>query len=77
MAAGGAGDRPDTDELTGRRVNTSLQDTATITAAAEEAEGEEGEEDVIMKAVLLQLIDATASASNLTFLIITEAAATP
>ncbi|KMW68837.1 hypothetical protein BDDG_13064 [Blastomyces dermatitidis ATCC 18188] len=74
MAAGGAGDRPDTDKLTDRRDDTSLQGTATTTAAAKEA-GEEG--DVTMGAVLPQLIDTTASAFNLAFLAATEAAAAP
>ncbi|OAT14494.1 hypothetical protein BDBG_18056 [Blastomyces gilchristii SLH14081] len=53
------------DALTGRRDNISLQDTATITAAAREAE-----EDVAMKAVLSQLIDT--AAFNLAFLTVTE-----
>ncbi|OAT08114.1 hypothetical protein BDBG_04105 [Blastomyces gilchristii SLH14081] len=51
-----AGEEPDTDEPTGRRDNISLQGTVTTTAAAREA-GEEGEEDVAMRAVLLQLIN--------------------
>ncbi|EQL28411.1 hypothetical protein BDFG_08858 [Blastomyces dermatitidis ATCC 26199] len=61
-------------ELTSRRDDISLQDTATITAAAKEA-GEEG--DVTMKAVLLQLIDITVFTFNLAFLMVTEAAAAP
>ncbi|KMW69303.1 hypothetical protein BDDG_13458 [Blastomyces dermatitidis ATCC 18188] len=60
------------DKLTSRRDDTSLQDTATITTAAKEA-GEE--EDVIMRAVLLQLIDTAVSAFNLAFLAVMEAAA--
>ncbi|EEQ83467.2 uncharacterized protein BDCG_00272 [Blastomyces dermatitidis ER-3] len=71
---GGAGDRPDTDELTGRRDDTSLQGTATTAAATKEAGGGGG---VAMGAVLPQLIDAAASASNLAFLAATEAAAAP
>ncbi|KMW66879.1 hypothetical protein BDDG_11769 [Blastomyces dermatitidis ATCC 18188] len=53
-----------------RRDNTSLQGTATSTVAAREAG-----EDVMMRAVLLQLIDVTAF--NLAFLTVTEAAAAP
>ncbi|EGE79351.2 hypothetical protein BDDG_02290 [Blastomyces dermatitidis ATCC 18188] len=70
MAAGRAGDRPDADTLTGRRDDTSLQGTATSTVAAREAE-----EDVTMKAVLLQLIDT--AAFNLAFLTVTKAATAP
>ncbi|KMW67805.1 hypothetical protein BDDG_12338 [Blastomyces dermatitidis ATCC 18188] len=56
---------PDTDALTGRRDNISLQSTATFTTAVREVE-----EDVAMKAVLLRLIDT--AAFNLAFLMITE-----
>ncbi|OAT07321.1 hypothetical protein BDBG_16816 [Blastomyces gilchristii SLH14081] len=42
----------DMNELTGRRDDTSLQGTVTTTAAAREA-GEEGEEDVTMRVMLL------------------------
>ncbi|EQL37678.1 hypothetical protein BDFG_01240, partial [Blastomyces dermatitidis ATCC 26199] len=67
------GDKTDTDELntdalTGRRDDTSLQGTATTAAAAREAG-----EDVAMKAVLLQLIDTVTF--NLAFLTVTETAA--
>ncbi|EQL27924.1 hypothetical protein BDFG_09272 [Blastomyces dermatitidis ATCC 26199] len=66
-----AGDELDTDKLTDRRDDISLQGTVTTTAAAKEAgEGE----DVIMKAVLSWLINA--AAFNLAFLTVTEAAAT-
>ncbi|EQL29624.1 hypothetical protein BDFG_07798, partial [Blastomyces dermatitidis ATCC 26199] len=65
-------DESDTDELTDRRDDTSLQGMMTITTAVKEAgEGE----DVIMRAVLSWLIDITVSAFNLAFLMITEAAA--
>ncbi|KMW68319.1 hypothetical protein BDDG_12731 [Blastomyces dermatitidis ATCC 18188] len=60
-------------KLTGRRDNISLQGTVTIITAAREV-GEE-EEDVEMRAVLLQLSDTAVSAFNLTFLTVTEAAA--
>ncbi|OAT05246.1 hypothetical protein BDBG_16452 [Blastomyces gilchristii SLH14081] len=60
----------DTDEPTGRRDDTSLQGTGTTTTAAREAG-----EDVAMRAVLLQLIDAVISIFNLAFLAVTEAAA--
>ncbi|EQL31024.1 hypothetical protein BDFG_06652, partial [Blastomyces dermatitidis ATCC 26199] len=63
--------RSDTDKLISRRDDTSLQDTVTITTAVKEAE----EEGVTMRAVLSQLIDITASAFNLAFLTVTEAAA--
>ncbi|EGE86677.2 hypothetical protein BDDG_09625 [Blastomyces dermatitidis ATCC 18188] len=73
MAAEGVRDRSDTDKLTGRRNNTSLQDMTTIITVIKEA-GEE--EDVIMKAVLSQLIDTAASAFNLAFLAAMKAATT-
>ncbi|KMW67887.1 hypothetical protein BDDG_12412, partial [Blastomyces dermatitidis ATCC 18188] len=59
------------DELISRRDNTSLQGMATITAAARDIE----EEDVIMRAVLLQLIDTAVFIFNLAFLTVMEAAA--
>ncbi|OAS99633.1 uncharacterized protein BDCG_16235 [Blastomyces dermatitidis ER-3] len=62
-----------TDELTDRRDDTSLQGTVTTVTAVKEA-GEE--EDVIMKAMLLQLIDTAVSAFNLAFLTVMKAAAT-
>ncbi|OAT01263.1 uncharacterized protein BDCG_17009 [Blastomyces dermatitidis ER-3] len=65
-----AGDEPDTDELTGRRDDTSLQGTVTITAAAKEAG-----EDVTMRVILSQLIDITAFTFNLAFLVVMKAAA--
>ncbi|KMW69297.1 hypothetical protein BDDG_13452, partial [Blastomyces dermatitidis ATCC 18188] len=71
-AAEEAENRMNTDELISRRDDTSLQGTVTTVTAAKEA-GEE--EDVVMRAVLLQLIDA--AAFNLAFLTVTEAAATP
>ncbi|KMW68792.1 hypothetical protein BDDG_13034 [Blastomyces dermatitidis ATCC 18188] len=69
-----AENRLNMNELTGRRDDTSLQGTVTITAAAKKAEEEE---DVIMRAVILQLIDTTVSAFNLAFLMGMEAAAAP
>ncbi|OAT02339.1 uncharacterized protein BDCG_17491 [Blastomyces dermatitidis ER-3] len=63
----------DADEPAGRRDDISLQDMTTTAAAARDA-GEEG--DVAMKVMLSQLIDITASAFNLAFLTVTEAAAT-
>ncbi|EQL34550.1 hypothetical protein BDFG_03689, partial [Blastomyces dermatitidis ATCC 26199] len=68
-----AGNEPDTDELTGRRDDISLQGTVTTAAAVKEA-GEE--EDVTMRAVLSQLIDITVFTFNLAFLTVTEATAT-
>ncbi|EGE82332.2 hypothetical protein BDDG_05276 [Blastomyces dermatitidis ATCC 18188] len=68
-----AEDRSDADISAGRRNDTSLHSTATITAAARDAEEKE---DVAMRAVLSQLID-TASAFNLAFFAATEAAAAP
>ncbi|EEQ85074.1 uncharacterized protein BDCG_08343 [Blastomyces dermatitidis ER-3] len=65
------------DTSAGRRNNTSLQDTVTITAAVREAEEEEEEENVIMRVMLLQLIDVTVSVFNLTFLTVMKTAATP
>ncbi|EQL36331.1 hypothetical protein BDFG_02069 [Blastomyces dermatitidis ATCC 26199] len=74
MAVRGVRDESDMDELTGRRDNTSLQGMVTTTIAAKKAGEEEG---MTMKAVLLWLIDITASAFNLAFLTVTEAAAAP
>ncbi|EQL34542.1 hypothetical protein BDFG_03684 [Blastomyces dermatitidis ATCC 26199] len=71
-AAGEAGDRLNTDKLTGRRDNTSLQGTVTIITAAKEA-GEEG--DVTMRVMLPQLIDT--AVFNLTFLTVMKATAAP
>ncbi|OAS99974.1 uncharacterized protein BDCG_16405 [Blastomyces dermatitidis ER-3] len=65
-------DRLNTDELTSRRDNTSLQGTVTTATAAKEVEEEE---DVIMRAVLSQLIDTAVFTFNLTFLTVTEATA--
>ncbi|OAT00063.1 uncharacterized protein BDCG_16444 [Blastomyces dermatitidis ER-3] len=63
-----AENRPDTDVSASRRNNISLQDTATTTMAAREAE-----EDVTMKVILLWLINT--AAFNLAFLTVTETAA--
>ncbi|KMW66913.1 hypothetical protein BDDG_11788 [Blastomyces dermatitidis ATCC 18188] len=71
-AAGGVRDGMDTDKLTDRRDNISLQGAVTTTAAAKEVEEEE---DVTMRAVLLQLIDTAVSTFNLAFLTVMEAAA--
>ncbi|KMW68510.1 hypothetical protein BDDG_12861 [Blastomyces dermatitidis ATCC 18188] len=71
-AVKGAENEPDTDKSTGRRDDTSLQGMVTTITAVKEV-GEE--EDVTMRAVLLQLIDTTVSAFNLAFLTVTEAAA--
>ncbi|KMW69024.1 hypothetical protein BDDG_13210 [Blastomyces dermatitidis ATCC 18188] len=73
MAVRRAGEELDTDELTSRRDNTSLQGTATTATAVREVEEEE--EDVIIRAVLLQLSDTAVSAFNLAFLAVTETAA--
>ncbi|EQL32538.1 hypothetical protein BDFG_05276 [Blastomyces dermatitidis ATCC 26199] len=62
MAAEGAEKELNMNKLTGRRDNTSLQGTVTTAAAVREAG--EGEEDVKMRAVFLQLSDATVSAFN-------------
>ncbi|EQL33179.1 hypothetical protein BDFG_04778 [Blastomyces dermatitidis ATCC 26199] len=62
-----------TDKSADRRNNTSLQDAATTAAAVRDAEEEE---DVIIRAVLSQLIDITVSAFNLAFLTVMKAAAT-
>ncbi|EGE85684.1 hypothetical protein BDDG_08629, partial [Blastomyces dermatitidis ATCC 18188] len=59
-----------TDTSASRRDDISLQGTVTITTAAREAG-----EDVTIRAVLLQLIDTAVFTFNLTFLIVTEAAA--
>ncbi|EEQ84322.1 uncharacterized protein BDCG_01127 [Blastomyces dermatitidis ER-3] len=64
----GAGDESDTDELTGRRDDISLQGMATTITAAREVE-----EDVTMRAVLPRLI--TAATFNLAFLTVMKAAA--
>ncbi|OAT02608.1 uncharacterized protein BDCG_17675 [Blastomyces dermatitidis ER-3] len=74
MAVEGAEDELNTDELTSRRDDTSLQGTVTTITAAKEA-GEE--EDVTMRAVLLQLIDIIIFTFNLTFLTVMKAAAAP
>ncbi|OAT01933.1 uncharacterized protein BDCG_17298 [Blastomyces dermatitidis ER-3] len=52
-----------TDELTSRRDDISLQDTVTITAAAREVEEEE-EEDVIIRVMLLQFINTAVFTFN-------------
>ncbi|EGE86430.1 hypothetical protein BDDG_09375 [Blastomyces dermatitidis ATCC 18188] len=62
-------DRSDTDKLTGRRNDTSLQGMITTTTAAKEA-GEEG--DMTIRAVLSQLIDT--AAFNLAFLTVMKTA---
>ncbi|EQL32368.1 hypothetical protein BDFG_05493 [Blastomyces dermatitidis ATCC 26199] len=72
MAMRGAENRLNMNESISRRDDTSLQDTVTITAAAKEAEEEE---DVIMRVMLSQLIDAAAFIFNLAFLTVTEATA--
>ncbi|OAT01619.1 uncharacterized protein BDCG_17171 [Blastomyces dermatitidis ER-3] len=64
-----AGNELNTDASVSRRDDTSLQGTATTTAAVREAG-----EDVAMRVMLLRLIDII-SAFNLTFLAATEAAA--
>ncbi|OAT00526.1 uncharacterized protein BDCG_16651 [Blastomyces dermatitidis ER-3] len=56
MTVRGAGEELNTDELTGRRDNISLQDMATAATAAREA-GEGGEEDVTMRVMLLQSVN--------------------
>ncbi|EQL35178.1 hypothetical protein BDFG_03159 [Blastomyces dermatitidis ATCC 26199] len=66
-----AENRLNTDESTGRRNDISLQGTVTAAVTAKEAE----EEGVTMKVVLPRLIDTAASAFNLTFLAVMEAAA--
>ncbi|EGE77496.1 hypothetical protein BDDG_00433 [Blastomyces dermatitidis ATCC 18188] len=63
----------DTDKLISRRNDISLQDVTTITTAVKEVEEEE---DIIIRAVLLQLIDIIISAFNLAFLTVTETAVT-
>ncbi|EQL28041.1 hypothetical protein BDFG_09182 [Blastomyces dermatitidis ATCC 26199] len=60
-------------ELISRRADISLQDMATITAAAKEAEEEE---DVTMRVILPQLIDTVTFIFNLAFLMVMKAAAT-
>ncbi|KMW67740.1 hypothetical protein BDDG_12287 [Blastomyces dermatitidis ATCC 18188] len=60
-----------TDKSTGRRDDTSLQDTATTAAAVKEVE----EEGVTIRVMLLRLIDTAVSVFNLAFLAVTEAAA--
>ncbi|OAT09047.1 hypothetical protein BDBG_17151 [Blastomyces gilchristii SLH14081] len=52
-----------TDELISRRDDISLQDTVTVITVTREA-GEEEEEDVIMRVMLLQFIDITVFTSN-------------
>ncbi|KMW67300.1 hypothetical protein BDDG_12036 [Blastomyces dermatitidis ATCC 18188] len=71
-AAERAENRLNTDELTDRRDNISLQGTATIITGSKEAEEEE---DMTMRVILSQLIDVTVFTFNLTFLTVTEAAA--
>ncbi|EGE86335.1 hypothetical protein BDDG_09280 [Blastomyces dermatitidis ATCC 18188] len=61
-----------TDKPTDRRDNISLQDTVTTAVAVKEV-GEE--EDVIMRAVLSQLIDTAVFTFNLAFLTVMEATA--
>ncbi|EQL28138.1 hypothetical protein BDFG_09090, partial [Blastomyces dermatitidis ATCC 26199] len=73
-AAEGAENRLNIDKLISRRDNISLQGMMTIITAAKEA-GEEG--DMIIRAVLSQLIDTAAFIFNLTFLTAMEAAAAP
>ncbi|OAT05221.1 hypothetical protein BDBG_16437 [Blastomyces gilchristii SLH14081] len=68
-----AGKELNTDKSTGRRDDISLQGTATTAAAVRDAEERE---NVIMRVILLQLIDAAASAFNLAFLTVMKAAAT-
>ncbi|EQL28873.1 hypothetical protein BDFG_08428, partial [Blastomyces dermatitidis ATCC 26199] len=70
MAVRRAENRSDADASADRRDDTSLQGTATTTAAAREAG-----EDVTMKAVLPRLIDTVIF--NLAFLTVIEAAAAP
>ncbi|EQL28008.1 hypothetical protein BDFG_09203, partial [Blastomyces dermatitidis ATCC 26199] len=67
-------DELNTDKLISRRDDISLQGTVTTAAVIKEAEEEE---DVIMRAVLLQLIDIIIFIFNLAFLTVTEAAAAP
>ncbi|OAT02374.1 uncharacterized protein BDCG_17508 [Blastomyces dermatitidis ER-3] len=74
MAAEGAENESDIDELTSRRDDISLQGMMTTTTATKEA-GEEG--GVAMKAVLPRLIDTTVFIFNLAFLAAMEAAAAP
>ncbi|OAT02542.1 uncharacterized protein BDCG_17623 [Blastomyces dermatitidis ER-3] len=64
----------DMNKLISRRDNISLQSTVTITAAVREAEEEE--EDMTMRAVLLQLSDTVIFIFNLAFLTVMKAAAT-
>ncbi|EQL29782.1 hypothetical protein BDFG_07625 [Blastomyces dermatitidis ATCC 26199] len=70
MAVREVRDELNTDELTDRRDDISLQGMMTTAATVKEA-GEEG--DVTMRAVLPQLIDT--AAFNLAFLAVTEATA--
>ncbi|EQL31099.1 hypothetical protein BDFG_06490 [Blastomyces dermatitidis ATCC 26199] len=72
MTVGGAGNELNTDEPISRRDDISLQGTATTAVTIKEVEEEE---DMTMRAVLLRLIDTAASAFNLAFLTVTEAAA--
>ncbi|OAT14505.1 hypothetical protein BDBG_18063 [Blastomyces gilchristii SLH14081] len=74
MAVRGVRNRLNTDESISRRDDTSLQGIVTIITAAKEVEEEE---DVIIRAVLSQLIDTAVSAFNLAFLVVTEAVTTP
>ncbi|OAT07983.1 hypothetical protein BDBG_16927 [Blastomyces gilchristii SLH14081] len=61
MMVRGAEKGPDTDKLTGRRDNTSLQGTAATTTAARDAR-ERG--DAIIRAVLPWLIDTAVFTFN-------------
>ncbi|OAT04983.1 hypothetical protein BDBG_16378 [Blastomyces gilchristii SLH14081] len=61
-----------TDELAGRRNNTSLQGAATTAAAVRDAEEKE---DVIIRVILSQLMDTAVFIFNLAFLTVTETAA--
>ncbi|EQL28728.1 hypothetical protein BDFG_08563, partial [Blastomyces dermatitidis ATCC 26199] len=68
----GAENELNMNELTDRGNDISLQGTVTITTAAREA----GEEDVIMKVMLLQLSDITVFTFNLAFLMAMKTATT-
>ncbi|OAT07657.1 hypothetical protein BDBG_16882 [Blastomyces gilchristii SLH14081] len=59
------------DELISRRNDISLQDAATTATAIRDVE----EEDMIMRAVLLQFIDTAVFIFNLAFLTVMKAAA--
>ncbi|OAT12851.1 hypothetical protein BDBG_08144 [Blastomyces gilchristii SLH14081] len=68
-----AENRSDADELISRRNDISLQDTATITAAARDVEEEE---DMIIRVILLQLIDTAVFIFNLAFLTVMKTTVT-